>query len=87
MARLGAAGRRWVEKRYSLRSALPVLDGVIRQVGGQVGVKGMESCVAELLSLLQDPDLPKRCGDTAEHLFYLESGINSVHGLYGEAFP
>ena len=31
-ARLGAAGRRWVEGRYSLRSALPVLEGVIRQV-------------------------------------------------------
>ena len=31
-ARLGAAGRRWVEERYSLRSSLPVLEGVIRQV-------------------------------------------------------
>jgi glycosyltransferase involved in cell wall biosynthesis len=30
--RLGAGGRRWVEERYSLRSALPVLEGVIREV-------------------------------------------------------
>ncbi|WP_222929743.1 glycosyltransferase [Synechococcus sp. SYN20] len=29
--RLGAAGRQWVEQRYSLRSALPVLEGVIRR--------------------------------------------------------
>lgn len=33
--RLGAAGRRWVEERYSLRSALPVLEGVIRQAAGR----------------------------------------------------
>jgi glycosyltransferase involved in cell wall biosynthesis len=26
---LGAAGRQWVEERYSLRSTLPVLAGVI----------------------------------------------------------
>lgn len=31
-ARMGAAGRRWVEERYSLRSALPVLTDVIRDV-------------------------------------------------------
>lgn len=31
--RLGAAGRQWVEQRYSLRSALPVLTDVIRQAG------------------------------------------------------
>jgi glycosyltransferase involved in cell wall biosynthesis len=30
-ARLGVAGRRWVEQRYSLRSALPVLTGVIQR--------------------------------------------------------
>ena len=30
--RMGAAGRRWVEERYSLRSALPVLTDVIRDV-------------------------------------------------------
>jgi len=36
-ARLVAAGRRWVEERYSLRSALPVLEGVIRQVAGKSG--------------------------------------------------
>jgi glycosyltransferase involved in cell wall biosynthesis len=30
-ARLGVAGRRWVEERYSLRSALPVLEGVIQR--------------------------------------------------------
>jgi glycosyltransferase involved in cell wall biosynthesis len=34
-ARLGAAGRQWVEERYSLRSALPVLAGVIREVAGR----------------------------------------------------
>ena len=36
-ARMGAAGRQWVEERYSLRSALPVLAGVIRQVAGLGG--------------------------------------------------
>ena len=30
-ARLGAAGRRWVEQRYSLRSALPVFTEVIKR--------------------------------------------------------
>ena len=30
-AQLGAAGRRWVEESYSLRSALPVLTGVIQR--------------------------------------------------------
>lgn len=34
-SQLGAAGRRWVEERYSLRSALPVLEGVIRHVHGR----------------------------------------------------
>jgi len=34
---LGAAGSRWVEERYSLRSALPVLAGVIRQAAGKAG--------------------------------------------------
>ena len=33
--RMGAAGTRWVEERYSLRSALPVLEGVIREVAGR----------------------------------------------------
>jgi glycosyltransferase involved in cell wall biosynthesis len=31
LARMGAAARRWVEERYSLRSALPVLAAVIRE--------------------------------------------------------
>jgi glycosyltransferase involved in cell wall biosynthesis len=30
--RMGASGRRWVQERYSLHSALPILAGVIRQV-------------------------------------------------------
>lgn len=34
-AQLGTAGRRWVEARYSLRSALPILEGVIREVAEQ----------------------------------------------------
>jgi hypothetical protein len=34
-ARMGVAGRQWVEERYSLRSALPVLEGVIREVVGK----------------------------------------------------
>ena len=36
-ARLGAAGSRWVKERYSLRSALPVMEGVIRQAAGKAG--------------------------------------------------
>lgn len=30
--RMGNSGREWVKERYSLRSALPVLEGVIREV-------------------------------------------------------
>jgi len=33
--RLGVAGRLWIENHYSLRTALPVLEGVIRQVAGR----------------------------------------------------
>ena len=32
--RMGASSRQWVDERYSLRSALPVLAGVIREVAG-----------------------------------------------------
>ncbi len=38
-SRLGAAGRQWVEERYSLRSALPMLQGVIQEVVGR-GLSG-----------------------------------------------
>lgn len=41
--RMGAAGRQWVEERYSLRSALPVLAGVIHDVA---------------TSISNDPELP-----------------------------
>jgi glycosyltransferase involved in cell wall biosynthesis len=33
--RMGAAGRQWVEQRYSLRSALPVLTSVIRRAASE----------------------------------------------------
>jgi len=42
----------------------------------------MNACVAELLDLLKDPDLPRRCRLTAEALFSLESGTAAYRHLY-----
>lgn len=42
----------------------------------------MDSCVAELLALLPDPELASRCRRTAEELFSLESGIAAYRQLY-----
>ena len=44
----------------------------------------MDACVAELLALLQDPDLANRCRRTAEQLFSLESGTAAYRQLYAE---
>lgn len=44
----------------------------------------MDTCVAELLELLQDPDLANRCRRTAEQLFSLESGTAAYRQLYAE---
>ena len=44
----------------------------------------MNACVAELLSLLQDPQLASRCRSTAEELFSLESGTAGYHKLYAD---
>jgi glycosyltransferase involved in cell wall biosynthesis len=42
----------------------------------------MDTCVAELLALLQDPDLTRRCRRTAEQVFSLEFGIAAYRHLY-----
>jgi glycosyltransferase involved in cell wall biosynthesis len=44
----------------------------------------MDTCVAELLELLQDPDLASRCRRTAEALFSLESGTAAYSHLYAQ---
>jgi len=44
----------------------------------------MDACVAELLCLLQEPSLAKRCRRTAEQLFSLESGIAAYKNLYAQ---
>ena len=36
--RMGLAGRKWVEERYSLRSALPVLEAVIQRAAASNGL-------------------------------------------------
>lgn len=48
------------------------------------GAAEMDACVAELLALLQDPELASRCRRTAEALFSLESGTDAYRQLYGE---
>lgn len=42
----------------------------------------MDACVAELLALLQDPQLSHRCRRTAEELFALEAGTAAFNQLY-----
>ena len=44
----------------------------------------MDACVAELLALLQDPDLASRCRRTAEQRFSLESGTAAYRQLYAQ---
>lgn len=48
------------------------------------GAAEMDACVAELLALLQDPQLASRCRCTAEMLFSLESGTAAYRQLYTE---
>lgn len=48
------------------------------------GAAAMDACVAELLALLQDPQLASRCRGTAEALFSLESGTAAYHQLYAQ---
>ncbi len=44
----------------------------------------MDACVAELLALLQDPQLAYRCRRTAEELFSLEAGTAAYCQLYAD---
>ena len=44
----------------------------------------MDACVAELLALLQDPQLASRCRRTAEQLISLESGTAAYRQLYAQ---
>lgn len=44
----------------------------------------MDACVAELLSLLRDPELSSRCRRTAEDLFSLAAGTTAYHELYAD---
>jgi glycosyltransferase involved in cell wall biosynthesis len=65
------------------------VEQVIRQHRAGVLALGtsdaeMDACVAELLALLQDPDLARRCRCTAEQLFSLESGTTAYRQLYAQ---
>ncbi|MEB3168337.1 MAG: glycosyltransferase [Synechococcaceae cyanobacterium] len=65
------------------------VEQVIRQHRVGVMARGdsaaeMDMCVAELLALLQDPELANRCRRTAEALFSLESGTATYRQLYAE---
>jgi glycosyltransferase involved in cell wall biosynthesis len=51
------------------------------------GAADMDVCVAELLALLQDPQLANRCRRTAEAFFSLESGTATYRQLYAEILP
>ena len=65
------------------------VEQVVRQNRVGVLARGssaaeMDVCVAELLELLQDPQLASRCRRTAEQLFSLESGTAAYRQLYTE---
>jgi glycosyltransferase involved in cell wall biosynthesis len=47
----------------------------------------MDACVAELLTLLSDPELAHRCRRTAEELFSLEGGTAAYRQLYADILP
>ena len=44
----------------------------------------MDTCVADLMDLLKDPQLASRCRRTAEQLFSLESGTAAYQQLYAQ---
>jgi glycosyltransferase involved in cell wall biosynthesis len=65
------------------------VEQVVRQNRVGVLARGssaaeMDACAADLLDLLQDPDLANRCRRTAEQLFSLESGTAAYRQLYAE---
>lgn len=65
------------------------LEQVVRQNCVGVLARGssaseMDACVAELLDLLKDPQLSRRCRLTAESLFSLESGTAAYRQLYAQ---
>lgn len=49
------------------------------------GISEMESCVMELVYIMNEPDLQARCRHVAEQLFSLESGIAAYHRLYQDS--
>ena len=65
------------------------VEQVIRQHRVGVLARGdgpaeMDACVAQLMALLQDPQLASRCRRTAEALFSLESGTATYRQLYSQ---
>jgi glycosyltransferase involved in cell wall biosynthesis len=65
------------------------VEQVVRQNRVGVMARGssaseMDDCVADLLELLKDPQLSRRCRRTAESLFSLESGTAAYRQLYGQ---
>ncbi len=44
----------------------------------------MDACVADLFTLLKDPQLAHRCSRTAEKLFSLEAGTSAYRKLYAD---
>lgn len=65
------------------------VEHVVRR--GRIGVLArgvsaaeMDDCVAELLELLKDSQLPSRCRKAAEELFSLETGTAAYRQLYAD---
>jgi glycosyltransferase involved in cell wall biosynthesis len=44
----------------------------------------MDACVTDLLALLKDPELARRCRRTAEDLFSLDTGTAAYRQLYAD---
>jgi glycosyltransferase involved in cell wall biosynthesis len=63
--------------------------GIIRRYGVGVVVEdatapSMRRAAAELVRLLEDPELARRCREAAEAWFSLEAGVAAYHALYRE---
>jgi glycosyltransferase involved in cell wall biosynthesis len=94
LSKLGSSPTRMAEV---LGCGLPVVanpgvgdvEQVVRQNRVGVLARGsssaeMDACVAELLALLKDPELARRCRRTAEELFSLETGTAAYRQLYAD---
>jgi glycosyltransferase involved in cell wall biosynthesis len=59
-----------------------VRDSRVGVLARSASPQHMDACVAELLNLLRDPELSRRCRSTAEDLFSLAAGTAAYQELY-----